>query len=74
MATGPSNSTTVQLARQFGVPVEKVAALEAVIRPHYPGDEMMIELRLVRTLSAVRDGAVSIDAAIAEFGRGKSVA
>ncbi len=54
------------------MPVEQVAALEAAIRPDYPGDDMMIEMRLLRTLSAIREGAVSVERAIDEFTKGRT--
>jgi hypothetical protein len=57
-----------KLARAAGVSAKKLEQLESVVRRDYGSDEMMVELRMLRTLRAVRDGAVSIDDAIAEFG------
>lgn len=56
------------LAKNAGVSPEQLAELESHIRRDYGSDEMMVELRMLRTLRAVRDGVVSVAAAIAEFG------
>jgi hypothetical protein len=67
MASEPHSPSSAKLAERFGVPIDRVDALERAIRPHYPGDEMMIELRTIRTLSAVREGRLTIGEAIEEF-------
>jgi hypothetical protein len=54
-------------AEQAGVSPAQLAVLEESIRRQYGSDEMMRELRLLRTLRAIQDGAVSADDAIAEF-------
>lgn len=56
-----------KLADEAGVSAEKLAKLERMVRQDYGSDEMMIELRLLRTMQAIRDGALTIDEAIAEF-------
>jgi len=57
-----------KLAEDAGVSPKQLEELESLVRRDYGSDEMMVELRMLRTLRAVRDGAVSIDSAIAEFG------
>jgi hypothetical protein len=54
-------------AEQAGVSSAQLAALEENIRRQYGSDEMMCELRLLRTLRVIRDGAVSVEDAVAEF-------
>lgn len=56
-----------KVAREAGLPIETVRELERCIRDQYGSDEMMIELRLLRTVTAIRDGAVSAREAIQEF-------
>ena len=56
-----------KVAREAGLPIETVRQLERCIRGQYGSDEMMIELRLLRTVTAIRDGAVSAREAIQEF-------
>lgn len=60
------------LAGEAGVSTEQLAELERLVRQDYGSDEMMIELRLLRTVRAIRDGAVTVDEAIAEFARHSS--
>ncbi len=55
------------LADRLGIPAERLRELEALVREQYVGDEMMVELRLLRTLRAIEDGAVTLADAIAAF-------
>jgi hypothetical protein len=57
-----------KLAEDVGVSPKQLEQLESLVRRDYGSDEMMIELRMLRTLRAIREGALSIAAAIAEFG------
>ena len=41
-------------ARTSGIPDETLAQWEAIFRQEYPGDEMMVELRLLRACVAVQ--------------------
>ena len=50
-----------------GVSPEQLEQLERCIRQQYGSDEMLIELRMLRTLRAVQEGAVSIDDAIRDL-------
>ena len=54
-------------ARDAGVTDAQLTALEESIRRQYGSDEMMRELRLLRTLRAIQDGAASVEEALAEF-------
>ncbi len=55
------------LTQKAGVSPEKLHELEAEIRRQYGSDEMLIELRTLRTLQAIADGALSVDDSIREF-------
>ena len=61
------------LAANLNIPQERLHELESCVRRQYGSDEMMIELRLLRTLKAVQEGALTLDEAIAEF-RGQGAA
>ncbi len=55
------------LAKRLGVPPDRLAVLEACVRRQSGTDEMMFELRMVRTLRAIEEEEVELDEAIAEF-------
>ena len=57
------------LVERLRLPADRLARLEACVRRQYGSDEMMFELRMVRTLRAVEERATTLDAAIEEFGR-----
>ncbi len=59
-----------EIATQAGVSAAQLRELEGCVRAQYACDEMMIELRLLRTLRAIGDGAVSVGDAIREFRAG----
>ena len=59
-------------ARTNGVPDETLARWEAIFREEYPGDGMMVELRLLRACDAVGkvDGGLKeVDEALTAEGR-----
>ena len=56
-----------KLAGEAGVSADQLAELERLVRQDYGSDEMMIELRLLRTIQAIRDGVLSVDEALAEL-------
>ena len=56
------------LAARLGIPTEGLAELEALVRKQYGRDEMLAELRMLRTLRAIEAGALSLPEAIGEFG------
>jgi len=62
-----------KLAEDVGVSPKQLEQLEALVRRDYGSDEMMVELRILRTLTAIRDGAVSFDEARQEFQGPKNV-
>jgi len=55
------------LADRLGIPPERLRELEMLVRQQYAGDEMMVELRLLRTMRAIEDGAVTLAQAVDEF-------
>jgi DNA-directed RNA polymerase specialized sigma subunit len=56
-----------ELARQAGVSAEQLRELEAYVRQQYGLDEMLAELRVLRTLHAIERGVVSVASAVQEF-------
>ncbi len=56
-----------RLARQLSIPPELLEQLEQIVRRQYGSDEMLAELRLVRTLRAVEHGRLTVADAIKEF-------
>jgi hypothetical protein len=61
-----------RLADGLGVPAERLAELVALVRRQYGSDEMLAELRVLRTLKAIEDGGVSLAEAMIEFQGGSS--
>ena len=55
------------LAGRLRIGAADMAELEHCVRAQYGPDEMMVELRMLRTLEAVDEGALSLAEAIAEF-------
>ncbi len=55
------------LANRLDIQPDKLLALETCLRRQYGSDQMMFELRMLRTLRAIQDGTTTLDAAIAEF-------
>ena len=55
------------LVDRINAPPERIAELEACLRRQYGSDEMMFELRMLRTLEAIAQGATTLDEAIREF-------
>ena len=56
------------LAQRLSIPTEALAKLEDSVRAQYGSDQMMFELRMLRTLEALAQGATTLDQAIQEFG------
>ena len=56
------------LADRLGFSPGDLRELEACIRRQYGSDEMMFELRMVRTLLAIEEGAVTLADAVRELG------
>jgi hypothetical protein len=55
------------LADRIGISAEQLALLEACLRRQLGSDDMMFELRMLRTLEAIAQGRTSLDQAIREF-------
>lgn len=60
------------VARQCGLSDRDLRDLETDVRSQYGSDEMLIELRLLRTLQAIREGAVTAADARREFQSGRA--
>lgn len=60
------------LAQEAGVSDADLARLKQAIRADYPGDDMLYELRLLRTCRAIRDGHSTVAEALRDFGRNES--
>ncbi len=56
------------LARQAGLSTGELRELEFCIRSQYGRDEMMMELRVLRTVQAISEGATTLQAAMQELG------
>ncbi len=55
------------LAERLGIPPDRLAKLEACVRQQYGSDEMMFELRMLRTLRAIEEGCTTLEQAIVEL-------
>jgi hypothetical protein len=56
-----------RLAERLGIAPEVLRELESLVRAQYGQDEMMVELRMLRTLRAIEAGSLTAADAIAEF-------
>jgi hypothetical protein len=56
-----------KLANGLGIADEELGELEACVRAQYGPDEMMVELRMLRTLQAIDEGALTLADTVAEF-------
>lgn len=57
-------------ANRLAIPPDKLSELELCLRRQHGSDDMMFELRMLRTLEAVAEGVTTLDEAIREFGVG----
>ena len=55
------------LAERLRIPAGQLDALERSVRAQYGCDDMMFELRMVRTLRAIEDGATTLEDALVEY-------
>jgi len=55
------------LAQRLSIPTEALAKLEDCVRAQYGSDEMLFELRMLRTLEAIAQGAATLEQVIREF-------
>ncbi|HEY3319802.1 MAG TPA: hypothetical protein VGP72_04925 [Planctomycetota bacterium] len=51
-----------KVAREIGIPADKLALLCEIFRRDYPRDQMLFELHVLRACMAVRDGLTTLDA------------
>jgi hypothetical protein len=58
----------LKIARDANLSDSEIASLEQAVERDVPHDLMMSELRLLRTLTAIRDGFVTVKQAVAELG------
>ena len=57
------------LAAELHLTREQLQSLELSVKHDYPKDEMMQELRMLRTLRAIRDGRQTLEGVLMEAGR-----
>jgi len=55
-----------KVAAEAQISQEKLARLRSAVRREFPKDDMMFELHMLRLCTAIRDGHVTIDQALAE--------
>ena len=53
------------IARDAGIPEEKLREIREIMEAEFPGDEMMASLHVLRACMAVRDGHVTLEAILA---------
>lgn len=53
-----------KVAKEAGIPPDKLAKLISSVRQEFPKDDMMFELHVLRACLAIRDGHVSIEEAL----------
>jgi hypothetical protein len=53
-----------KVAKEAGIPPDRMVRLLSVVRQEFPKDEMMFELHVLRACLAIRDGHVSIEEAL----------
>jgi hypothetical protein len=54
-------------AREAGIQPDQLAEIEALTHDEYPGDQMLFELRMLRTCKAIRDGRTTAEDVLAEM-------
>jgi hypothetical protein len=55
------------LASRLRIDTHRLAELETIVRSQYGSDQMLFELRMLRTLRAIDAGKTTIEAAIEEL-------
>jgi hypothetical protein len=53
-----------KVAKEAGIPPDKMAKLISAIRKEFPKDNMMFELHVLRACLAIRDGRVTVEDAL----------
>lgn len=55
-----------RVAREAGIPPDKLERLVEIIRDEFPRDDMMADLHILRAVRVVRDGHATIDEILEE--------
>lgn len=55
------------LAKKAGLDAKMLKELEDCVREQHVSDDMMFELRMLRTLSAIDEGVITLKEALLEF-------
>ena len=53
-----------KVARDAGIPDDRLNELCDLMRREFPGDEMMYELHVLRACMAIRDGIIKLEDAL----------
>ncbi len=53
-----------QVAREAGIPADRLADLSKLVRAEFPTDDMLYELHVLRACMAIRDGYISLEEAL----------
>jgi hypothetical protein len=56
----------VTVAKDAGIPQERLESLCALVRQEFPRDDMTYELHVLRACTAIRDGHITLDEALQE--------
>ena len=56
-----------KIAREAGIPEDKLRALVESVRAEWGSDEMMADLHILRACKAIRDGRVKLDEVLDEL-------
>jgi hypothetical protein len=54
-----------KVAREAGLTDDQLRQLERVMRREFPRDQMMFELHVLRAVMAIREGAITLEGALA---------
>lgn len=57
----------LSVAREAGITEDELTAIERLTRADYGSDDMLFELRMLRTCSAIRQGAVTARQVIDDY-------
>lgn len=58
-----------RLKKESGFSKETLKKIEDEVRKEFPDDEMMFKLHLLRVLSALKEGTISLDDVVSESKR-----
>ena len=60
-----------QKGSELGLGPDEIRQLEESVQRDYPGDAMMQEIRMMRTLRAIQDGLVTVSNVLEEAARSR---